>query len=581
MHWSRIFTQTAAAGLALCLAGMLATGAGLAAEDKAPTPAAKAEAEQKKAKDQQSVKMGEVVVSDRPASQVVGETFTGIDATSGSILSNALITDRVYVTPLDILKLVPGVNVLNFKSGGLPMGAQMRGFPWVSHSSDAAIYLDGVDLYDVCADTNPIIPEEVERVEVIKGPASALYGNHASAGSIHFHTYQSGDFTRLKLRYGSYDTMDGVAVVARKDGKLDQVYAGEVYHSDNYRQNSKWDKQIGAARWTYHATDRLTASFGARAYNSTWDEPGSIPEAWYKSDPQRALNDVNGGWRRRGQAQGALEYKLGEHSKLKWLAFGNNQEFGRWVQPYNSKVLKPGDTNGYTYLYDTQAVGSTLTYSYLGKLWGRETRLVLGVDWRRDHQHIENWYLMEGYGRTKGKQYKDDRLYFFTTSAYGELNYQILKQVRLVLGSRYDMFSGSLDQIDGKSYDNDGPRIYSPKLGLIYSPFSFLDLYANYGKGFALPSMADYSVRSYLEPAIRTQYEVGLRYRPTSWSDLSLAFWRLDTTDDFQTSMSDPNIQVNAGETRRQGIELQASAQLWRHLKLRLDYAYTTTPPSI
>ena len=528
--------------------------------------------------DSDVTKLDEMVVKERPPEEIVGETFTGIDATSGTILSNERIVDRVYATPLDMLKLSPGVNVLQFNQGGVPRGLQMRGFPWVSHSSDGAIYLDGVDLYGGGgSDTNEIIPEEVERVEIIKGPASALYGNHASAGSIHFHTYEKEDFTRLKLRYGSYKTQDGTAVIAQTDDKLDQVYAGQIYHTDGYQDFSTWDKYIGSGRWTYHFTDHLDTSFAVRTYHSTWDAPGTIPEAWYESEPTRALNDVNGGWKERNRVQAGLKYKFSNGSKLSLLGYHVGQEYGRWTQSYTSSDKDVGDINGNTYQLDFEAKGMTLAYNYIGKILQRESRLDLGVDWRRDDETKRYWRLLEGYGRTRGAMYTNDEATFDTTSVYGEMNYQVIEKLRLILGSRYDMFSGTLDRLDGSSYDKDGPDIYSPKAGLVFSPVNRLEVYANYGKGFSLPSTTDYNSRDYLDPAIRTQYELGVRFLPSDWWDASLTAWRLDTTDDYQPSMSDPSIQENAGETRRQGIEMDANARLWSYLQLHLDYAYTDT----
>ncbi|NJL58952.1 MAG: Plug domain-containing protein [Desulfobacteraceae bacterium] len=111
-----------------------------------------------------------------------------LEASSSAVLTNEEISNRIYESPLEVIGRVPGVSVKQYKQGGTAASFQMRGFTSISHGSDAAIYLDGIPLNegDGYADTNIVNPEELERVELIKGPVSPLYGNYASAGVLHF-----------------------------------------------------------------------------------------------------------------------------------------------------------------------------------------------------------------------------------------------------------------------------------------------------------------------------------------------------------------------------------------------------------
>ncbi|KMY67338.1 hypothetical protein AAU61_10855 [Desulfocarbo indianensis] len=555
------------------LAFWLACGPGTsvqAAEEKAASTESAAEQEEKKS----STKLEDVLVRGK------GEAFSGIEATSATVLDNADVTDRIYVTPLDMMKLSPGVNIVEFHQGGVPSGLQMRGFPWVSHYTDGAVYLDGVTQNTIPdgGSTNVVIPLEVERVEIIKGPSSVFYGNYASAGSLHFHTFQAGDFTRLKMQYGSFNTQDLAGVMARRDGNLDHVYSAQVYHTDGYQDNSKWDKQIGAGRWTYHCGDRLDANFGLRVFHSTWDAPGYIPQHMYNSNPSSAVSDVNGGWSDREEARANLLYKLTDTSNLKFSAWGAQQEFQRYYQGSLSAGLQPGTDYGSTWRWDREAFGTGLSYSFQGKVFSRETKFDLGVEWMYEEYDWKEWNLVVGRGRTAGDATSSRIDTRYCISLYGELDYQILTPLRLVLGSRFDSFQGTLEnRLESKTIDRDGPDIYSPKAGLVFNPIKGVELFANYGKGFALPEPMDFYERQYLDPAIRTQYETGVRFEPNTWSRFSLTLWSMDTTDDFQPNPVNPNQVENAGETRRQGIEADAHFTLWKHLKLRLDYAYTDT----
>lgn len=565
------------AGLAAPIV-MLALGLGagwgpsLAWADDGPVPGAASQAEQP-AQAKKPLKLDDVTVRG-------DTTLEGLQATSATVLDRSEIVDRIFVTPLDIVKQTPGVSINQYHQGGTAAAFQMRGFTSCSHGPDAAIFLDGVPLNetDGYADTNIIIPEEIERVEIVKGPASALYGNYASAGAIAFHTIKQGDFTRLKMQYGSFNTEDMVGVLARRDGNLDHVYAGEIYHTDGRQNNSSWDKQNGAARWTYKLSENLDATLGVRAFNSRWDSPGYINQKVYDSNPSQAVSDVNGGWKKREEVRGDVRYKLSENSKLMAYTWHVQQDFDRLYQNWVSPAQKVGSNYGDERFFQRQVSGTGMSYNYLGKILERDTRFVLGLDWMKEFETRERWNLTVGNGRTRGSKYQDFDIDLYTTALFTEANYQIFKPLRLVVGGRYDMFSGHLNErIPSGQYDSEGPNLFSPKAALIYTVVDNWDIYANYGKGFALPRDRDLWKRSYLDPAIRYQYETGLRAKPVKWSDFGLALWRLDTTNDFQPMLNDPNTLENAGETRRQGVEAEANFYPIKNVRLHFDYAYLDT----
>ncbi|MCB2190297.1 MAG: TonB-dependent receptor [Deltaproteobacteria bacterium] len=535
-----------------------------------PSPAAPQTNDADKPAKSKSIGLGDIVVR----GQVTSED---LQATSATVLDNEEITNRIYVTPLDILKLVPGISIQQYHQGGTASAFQMRGFTSCSHGPDAAIFLDGVPLNetDGYADTNIVIPEEIERVEVIKGPASALYGNYASAGVVHFMTIKSGDFTRFKARYGSFNTQDAVFSMARSDGKLDQVYTGQFYHTDGYQDNSDWDKQNASGRLTYHFNDKLSARVGMRFFNSTWDAPGYIPQPVYDSRPESAVSDVNGGEKKRVDGRVDVDYELNDSSKLMFYGWGYDQDFTRWYQNWISPSQQEGQNYGNERYFQRKVVGTGASYNYLGQIWGRDTSFVLGVDYMREDDDRERWYLTVGNGRNKGSKYQDYNIVLNTTSVYSELDYTLFQPLRMILGGRVDMFSGEMDdKMPSQNYDLSGPNIFSPKARLIYTVVPGWDVFANYGRGFALPTDKNLFVDDNLNPAIRNQYEVGLRAQPLPWAKFMVALWRLNTTDDIQASLDDPDQLENAGETRRQGVEVSADFSWENGWYAHADYSY-------
>ncbi len=535
-----------------------------------PSPTGEQDAQALAREKKKAATLDEVVVRGEATRQTM-------DATSATLLDHDQIVDRIYTTPLDILTLSPGISIQQYHQGGTAAAFQMRGFTSCSHGPDAAIFLDGVPLNetDGYADTNIIIPEEIERVEIIKGPSSALYGNYASAGVVHFLTIKEGDFTRFKARYGSFNTQDAVFTMARRDGKLDQVYAGKLYHTDGYQDNSNWDQQNAAGRWTYRFSDRLDATLGFRFFNSTWDAPGYIPQQVYDSRPASAVSDVNGGKKKRFDGRADLRYRLSAESKLLFYTWGYSQDFTRWYQNWLSPAQRPGSNYGDERLFQRNVLGAGASYNFQGKLLQRAASLILGLDFMREDDNRERWNLLVGDGRKRGSKYQDYNLKLNTTSLYGEFDYAVVGPLRLILGARLDAFSGDLDdKLPAASYDLSGPNVFSPKAGLVYTVKKDWELFANYGRGFALPRDKDLFIADNLNPAIRNQYELGARAKPVQWADFIVTLWRLDTTDDFQAKLDDPTKQENAGETRRQGVEAGVNIYPATNWYFHADYAY-------
>lgn len=498
-----------------------------------------------------------------------------LDATSATVLTNEEIRNRVYVTPLDIVSLAPGISIKQYKQGGTASSFQMRGFSRCSHGSDVAIYMDGIPLNegDGYADTNVVNPEELEKVELIKGPASALYGNFASAGVLHFYTKKKIDRQHIKLQYGAYNTYEGdyLGGFSSENEKWDHVYSIQTYHTDGYQDNSDWDKFNVATRITHHLSDDLDARFSLRGFNSDWDAPGWQNREEYENDPKKCVNPTNGGSKDRVSGKVDLDYQLTGESKILFQLWSYDQNFKR----YYADRANIGNLRD----FDRFVWGSGLSYNFIGGIWGKELRFTAGMDYMDEDIERDRWELTAGNGRNKGAQYIDYHIDFESLGLYTEANYHVAAPLRLIIGARYDHFSGELtdhrlnDQKDSmKDVD-----VFSPKAGLQLNVLDDrLEFFGNYGRGFAIMSgfaeQAQYTQDEW-DPQIRTQYELGMRTRPFNWFSAQLICFRLETTDDFiKNAVSDE--YENVGETTRDGIEVSLDFYAFNYGYLHGDYSY-------
>jgi iron complex outermembrane receptor protein len=508
--------------------------------------------------------------------------YENLEATSATVLTNEDITNRVFITPLDMVKLSPGISIRQYKQGGTAASFSMRGFTGCSHGSNVAIYLDGIPLNegDGYADTNIVNPEEIERVELIKGPVSALYGNYASAGALAFYTKKKVDLNHMKLHYGAYNTYEAnyVGGFSSEDKKWDHVYSMQTYHTDGYQDESDWDKMNAAARFTYHFSDALDSTFSIRGFNSDWDAPGYINQEEYDNDPTQAVSDVNGGGKDRVSAKLDFNYRITDESKILFQLWTYDQEFWRWYAN-DPEGEAAGSIIGNLRNFNRFVWGSGASYNFLGEIAGRELRLIAGVDYMNEDIERERWRLLAGSGREKGPKFWDYHIDMESLGFYTEMNYQVISPLRLILGARYDYFSGDLtDHLSNNQKDSmEDQNIFSPKGGFL---LGFLDdrleFFANYGEGFGLmPGFSEKAAftQEHWDPQERIQYEVGVRTTPFDWFSGQLLGFRLKTDNDFVYDPVTDNYE-NIGETTREGIEAAVDFYALDYGYLHADYAY-------
>jgi outer membrane receptor for ferrienterochelin and colicin len=146
----------------------------------------------------------------------------------------------------DIFRKVPGVSVFNYDQGNIGFGIQLRGFRSAG-AKDTAVFVDGVPMNLVqgkingWVDIDWLIPEMIERIEIIKGPFSALYGDFALAGAINIIT-KKRDNSSIAVSGGTYSTYSGVATISGMDWEIEPFVVLEAYNRDGYRDNGDYQR---------------------------------------------------------------------------------------------------------------------------------------------------------------------------------------------------------------------------------------------------------------------------------------------------------------------------------------------------
>lgn len=493
--------------------------------------------------------------------------YSGVPGTVNVVGSKQFEELRLH-RPIDILEEIPGMEVGNYNMGGVANVFSVRGFGGAGHGGDGAIYIDGVPLNegeshaDGYADMNVIIPMEIERLEVYKGPCSAMFGNFARGGALSFHSKKRGTYSRIKAEYGSYDTVDVQGTFGTMFGSsLYNNTAIQFYNTDGYQDNQEWIKGNFSTRFTYDVTQNLDVSLSFRFHGSDWDAPGYIPKEQFDDEDKARHQAVNaeddGGEKGFLTQQLNLGYSFSENLRLLFWTYSTQQDFTRFAK-FGYTVGGQTERN-----YDRTVYGTGTSLNFDTQLASFPIVGVLGAEYYYEDTDWKRWATSN---RVRTARTQDRKFNIETISLFVEADMEVSRYFRPHLGLRYDDFDGDYENRDPATagFDRD-MRNYdhlSPKIGFRSRILDSLDFRTSYSNGFALPDgEAKYDPAINVDTVEVRQYEAGLTFTPIDKLWLDLAAFIMDTDNEIKEDPPGSGKYRNVGETRRTGMEFSVKFQ--------------------
>lgn len=486
-------------------------------------------------------------------------------STTVNIVDQETIQDLQIHRTEEILMEVPGIEIGNYNMGGVANVLQIRGFGNGGHGGDVGVYLDGIPLNegeshaDGYADMNVIIPMEIERLEVYKGPSSALFGNFARGGVLSFYTKQRGEYSQLKTDYGSYNTVDVQGAFGSVFGEsVSNNTAIQLYRTDGYQENQKWLKGNAATRFTADISDALDLSLSFRFHGSEWDAPGYIPKSQFDDEDAARNQAVNaeddGGNKTFYTERLDVGYTLSDSLRLLFWAYGTQQDFTRWAK----FGYTPGGQTERFYDRDVHGAGTSLNFSR--DVASYPTAGVVGIEYFNEGTDWKRWNTSN---RVRTLQTEDRTFNITTVSLFGEADMELSRYFRPHLGLRYDDFGGDYENRDpgGTPFKRDMQDYdyFSPKIGFRSQILDPVDLRASYSEGFSLPSGPDkYDPAINVDPEEIKQYEVGMTVTPIASLWLEVAGFMMNTENEIKEDPPGSGTFRNVGKAERKGMEAAA-----------------------
>ncbi len=496
---------------------------------------------------------------------------------SVSILSTRQIMQSNTESIPDLLKNVEGVYTYDASGVGSVGVVNMRGF-YGGMSSHQLVLIDGIPQNkgkDKLVDWDLIPLDNVESVEVMRGPASALYGDNAMSGVINIITKKPGDKpeTRVLASYGSFDTQEYETSTAGKYKQLGYFLGASYKTTEGFRRHCDYDRTHVGGNLDYAINDAQQLWLALNYYEKN---RGALP--WALSEAQIAQD--------RRQARPGTENDRSDETKNDisithaWDVNSNVKTEGTFYYKYDD--ADSFYTSGATESTKKEQIENEDVYGFLLKgsvnqeIMGLAHEFTAGVDLERDKFDYEEYtapYQQRG-ALQQDYEVKRDKI-----GPYLQDEIKFGNALRLIGGIRYDRVAFDFDDIKNQNNSKvEKMTKATPRCGLLYTYQKDSSVYASYAQAFRTPTIGQMftysSANPDLKPEEATNYEIGLHHCFNEFlkTNVSLYWMKLDNEIwyDYATSK-----YQNYGKTSHKGIETGLDFRIIKRLSGFVNYSYS------
>ena len=512
--------------------------------------------------------------------------LTNVPAAVSVVEQSDIQLGQPTITLDESLNRVPGVFPQNNFNFAQDQRLSIRGF-----GTRAAFGIREIKLIvDGLPETSPDGQTEIDtldlgavrRIEVLRGPASSLYGN-ASGGVINIVTEDgpTTPFLETRLMGGYFGLQKYQTKTGGQLGKLNYFFNTSYFSIDGYRDRSRSQNVLFNGKLRYSITEKSDLTTIMNFTDAPLaEDAGGLTRDQVKQD-RRQARDAN------------VIFGAGERLRQGKLGFVYRNEFmpGHEItvtqyslfRQFTGKLpIAPALGSGIV-VFDRFGIGGGVKYRIDARISGFRNRLIIGVD---TQYQLDNRRRFDNEEANRGslRFHQDEEV--TSVGPFLRDEFYLLDNLQLSFGLRYDNIEFSVDDKFLADGDDSGGRTMdqiSPMGGILYSPWSFLHMYANVSTAFQVPTTTEFAnpnegggFNPDIEPQTAINYEVGVRgtmLERLSY-DISL-FWIVIDNELIQfEGASGRSYFRNAGRSTRRGAELHFDYPILPQLVWSLSYSY-------
>jgi iron complex outermembrane receptor protein len=408
-----------------------------------------------------------------------------------------------------------------------------------------------------------------ERIEVLRGPFSSLYGN-AAGGVIVVETEDppqqpavAGDFF-----FGKYGTWRAGV----KLGGFNSLLDASRFETDGYRDHSAARRDHFNLKFKYGLTpDTSLTLVGNQLRQPQTQDPLGLTRAQFEQNPRQVVSQaITFNTRKtvyQEQLGATLAHRLGGSSRIQATLYGGE----RWVEQFLGFAgsAPPATTSGGVIQLDRGYGGGALRF-FTGEIF----RLSVGAEYERMAERRKGFVNNNG---TAGELRRDEDDTVSSTDLYAQAEWRFAERWRAHGGlrtSRVEFRSEDHFIVTGNP-DDSGRRAYSattPVAGIVFRPSKTVSLYGNVGRGFETPTFVELAHQNppasglnfALDAARSRHAEIGAKAIFPNLARINAAWFDVETRNEIvvDTAAFGRTTFKNAGRTERRGVEL-ATDTVW------------------
>ena len=382
-----------------------------------------------------------------------------------------------------------------------------------------------------------------ERVEILRGPASVLYGSNAMGGVMNIVTrsmHEDGVKTSINLGAGSYGTIQTEASNQVRNGKFSSTVSAQYGRTDNHRPRMGFEQYGGYLKLGYDFTEHWNAYVDADITHFNSSYPGAVSNPLYDADQ----------WITRGVVSAALE----NHYNRTSGALSVYSNFGRHkIDDGTANPAQPTQR----FFRSKDALTGISWYQSAQLFEGN--RLTVGVDYQ--HIYGKAYYTSKQTGevldtpnKQSGKSHRNE------IAGYVDFRQDILKWLTVDAGLRIDHHS-----ITGTEW--------VPQAGIVVRPMVTGEVKAMVSKGFRNPTMREMHLyppsNEELKPERIWNYELSWKHRLGAFNYGANLYYIKG--DNMIQTVNRKN--VNTGEIENYGVELEAAYRINNYWSVNTNHS--------
>ncbi|NDA02048.1 MAG: TonB-dependent receptor [Burkholderiaceae bacterium] len=522
--------------------------------------------------------LDEVVISVSGYEQKILDTAASVNVVTSSQIHNGQAEDNLS----EPLNRVPGIFALNRQNYAQDLQISSRGFGANSTFGTRGIrlYVDNIPgtVADGQGQISHIDLPSTERIEVIRGPFSVLYGN-SSGGVISVFSEDGGPKNNIQpyFEIGSYSQRKAGIKASGLYKNTNYLFDVGDFHTDGYRVHSAADRFNANSKIKFRPVSDSVITFVANNVNLSAQDPLGLTAAQLAANPKQAGNNAISQNTRKTVLQTqtgfTIDTRIDQKNQLLFTPYYGQRHVTQFLAATNNGVIDlKRDFYGMDskWIHKDQLIGMPLTF-------------VGGVDFNENDDQRQTYQNNGGIQGALGQTYRMSAKNF---DQYAHIDWRLLERLALNFGARNSQTNlSSISNNPSLNNTSSGSHAYQALTSMVslqYYLSEVSNVYVSYGSSFDTPTLNQVTYNSSftgsnfgLNAATTKQVEIGFKSKLSKSAQIILALFNANTSNDIVVGASSLGRTsfTNAPKTNRQGIE--ASAQFILPHQFELNMAYT------